>query len=165
MSDDLARLVLLRRVEEFLYREARLLDERRFEDWLDLFAEDGVYWVPLEPGQESPLDTASIIYEDRRMLEVRLTRLRHPKNYADTPPARTRHLVNNVMLDGADDATGELNVGSALLMVEYRDDTQRVFGAGVQHRLRPDGEGFRIASKRVDLVNCDAGHGFMSIPF
>ena len=165
MSDDIARLALLRRIEECLYGEARLLDERRFEEWLDLFTDDGVYWVPLEPGQESPIDTASIIYEDRRMLEVRVKRLRHPKNYADTPPAHTRHLVNNVMLDRVDDATGEFHVSSALLMVEYRDDVQRVFGGGVEHRLRPEGGGFRIAAKRVDLVNCDAGHGFMSIPF
>ena len=162
MSDDLVRLALLRRVEEFLYREAWLLDERRFEDWLALFADDGVYWVPSQPGQESPVETASIIYEDRGMLDVRIRRLRHPKNYADTPPARTRHLVNNVMLDGAG---GELDVSSALLMVEYRDDAQRVFGGGVRHRLRPEGDDFRIVSKRVELVNCDAAHGFMSIPF
>ena len=165
MTDDLARIALLRRIEQFLFLEARLLDERRFEDWLDLFAADGEYWVPLQPGQESPLDTASIIYEDRQMLEVRVKRLRHPKNFADTPPARTRHLVNNVMLDQGDGTNGELQVCSGLMMLEYRDDVQRVFGGGVQHRLRPDGDGFKIVQKRVELVNCDAAHGFISIPF
>lgn len=165
MSDDLERLLLVREIEEFLFHEARLLDDRRFEDWMDLFTEDAVYWVPSQEGQDNPVDTASIFHDNRQLMEVRIRRLRHPANYAQRPPSRTRHLVTNVVLDGVDDATGELHVTSNLLMAEYRDDDQRVYAAGVRYRLRRADGALRIAWKRVDLINCDAAHGFMSIPF
>jgi len=160
-ADVLARLVLVREVEEFLYREAALLDERRFDDWLALFADDGIYWVPSRPDQDNALDTVSIVYENRQMLEVRVRRLAHPRIYAQMPPSRTRHAVANVAVEPGE----EIAVRSALIMVEYRADEQRVFAADVRHRLCRAGTGFLIAEKRVDLVNCDAAHGFMSIPF
>lgn len=163
MADDLARLLLAREIEEFLFHEARLLDERRFEEWMALFTEDGVYWVPAEEGQDNPVDTVSIFYDTRQLMEVRIRRLRHPANYAQRPPSRTRHLVTNIVVESV--AGAEIEAASNLMMAEYRDDDQRVFAASVRHRLRREPVGIRIAMKRVDLVNCDAAHGPMSIPF
>jgi ethylbenzene dioxygenase subunit beta len=158
-------LVLIREIEEFLFHEARLLDDRQFEDWAALFADDGVYWVPMREGQESPLVEHSIFYDDRALLDVRVRRLQHPETYAQQPASRTRHLVGNVVLDReADAAAGETHVRSSLVMFEYRQDIQRVFGAETRHRLRRVDDGFRIILKRVDLVNCDAVHEFMSVP-
>lgn len=163
MATPIERLLLVREVEEFLFLEARLLDERRFDDWMALFTDDGVYWVPASPGQQSPFDELSIYYEDRTLMDVRIRRLQNPETHAQIPPSRTRHLVANVVVaDAGDDG---LEARSKLVMFEYRDDRQIVFAADCRHMLRRHGDGFKIASKRVDLVNCDAAHGIMSVPF
>ena len=139
--------------EQFLYHEARLLDTQRYEDWLALFTEDATYWVPLEQGQKDPHETSSIIHDDRTLLELRVRQLRHPRAHARQPLARTVHQVSNVMVLGA--PNGELQVASALTLVEFRNEKQRLYGALVEHRLRASGDTFRIAHKRVDLVNSE----------
>jgi len=88
---------LLAAVEAFLYREARLLDEGEFEAWRQLFAEDGLYWIPGEPGQSDPATTVSILREDKAMLEMRVRRLGHPRAFALEPRPRTVHSLGNVM--------------------------------------------------------------------
>ena len=80
-------------IEAFLIHEARLLDERRFQDWLGLFTDDGWYWVPIEPDQDNPYDTVSLIYDDRRLLETRVRRLAHPGTHAQTPASRTSRII------------------------------------------------------------------------
>ncbi len=156
-------LILIRAVEEFLFFEARLLDGREFQAWAELFADDGIYWVPMREGQEDPLTEHSIFYDDKDLLDVRVRRLLHPDTLAQIPASRTRHVVGNVVLDETDG--DEIHARSNLVMFEYRRDEQRVFGAEVQHRLRRVEDGFEIVLKRVDLVNCEAVHGYMSVPF
>lgn len=156
-------LILIRAVEEFLFFEARLLDGREFQAWAELFADDGIYWVPMREGQEDPLTEHSIFYDDKDLLDVRVRRLLHPDTLAQIPASRTRHVVGNVVLDETDG--DEIHARSNLVMFEYRRDEQRVFGAEVQHRLRCVEDGFEIVLKRVDLVNCEAVHGYMSVPF
>ena len=128
--------------EEFLIHEARLLDERRFREWMELFAEDGTDWVPAVPDQASPLDQASLFYDDRELMKTRVERLEHSRIHVQTPPSRTAHLVGNVLLEQADEAKGEYVVGSTVIMVEYRDEVQRLFAGRQRHRLRRDGAGF-----------------------
>jgi benzoate/toluate 1,2-dioxygenase beta subunit len=149
-------------IEQFLIHEARLLDERRFREWMELFAEDGTYWVPAVPDQESPLDQASLFYDDRDLMRTRVERLEHPRIHVQTPPSRTAHLVGNVLIERVDGA--EILVGSTVIMVEYRDDAQRVFAGRQHHRLRREGAGFRIVQKRVDLINCDGAFEAMAVP-
>jgi len=155
----------IRAVEEFLFGEARLLDEARYGDWLELFTEDGWYWVPIEPGQRNPHETVSIIYDDRKLLETRVRRLLNPAIHAQTPPSRTSRLVGNVVIETPDDGAGRLVVSSRLQMVEFRRDRQRLFAAAVRHFLVPRGDTFRIAGKRVELVNCDGMHDGIVVPF
>jgi 3-phenylpropionate/cinnamic acid dioxygenase small subunit len=150
--------------EAFLFAEARLLDERRFRDWMALFAEDGAYWVPAVANQESPFDQVSLFYDDRDLMKTRVDRLEHPRIHIQTPPSRTAHLIGNVILDEADDARGEYAVSSTVIMVEYRDDHQRVFAGRQIHRLRRTADGFRIVQKRVNLVNCDSAFEAMAVP-
>lgn len=164
-ATDVGALLLLREIEEFLFREARLLDERRFEDWLELFAEDGLYWVPAAPDQQSPLDALSLFYEDKSLLDVRIRQIRHPRYYAQAPATRTRHVIGNVELEDSEGAGDEICVRAGFVMLEYRDDHRRVFGGQTRHRLRRTAAGLRIAFKRVDIVDCDATHAFMSVPF
>jgi 3-phenylpropionate/cinnamic acid dioxygenase small subunit len=150
--------------EQFLIHEARLLDERRFRDWMELFTEDGTYWVPAVPDQESPFDQASLFYDDRDLMRTRVERLEHPRIHVQTPPSRTAHLIGNTLIEQVDEAKGEYVVGSTVIMVEYRDDQQRVFAGRQHHRLRRDGAGFRIVQKRVDLINCDSAFEAMAVP-
>jgi 3-phenylpropionate/cinnamic acid dioxygenase small subunit len=151
-------------VEAFLVHEARLLDERRFREWMELFADDGTYWVPAVPNQESPLDQASLFYDDRDLMRTRIERLEHPRIHVQTPPSRTAHLVGNMLIEAADEANGECIVGSTVIMVEYREEQQRIFAGRQQHRLRRDGGSWHIVRKRVDLINCDSAFEAMAVP-
>jgi benzoate/toluate 1,2-dioxygenase subunit beta len=140
-------------VEQFLYHEAWLLDMQRYEDWLELFTDDATYWLPLERGQKDPLETSSLIYDDRTLLEVRVKQARHPRAHARLPLARTVHQVGNVIV--AQDKDGEVRVESTLQLIEFRNEKQRLWGALVEHRLRRSGDSFKIAHKRVELVNSE----------
>jgi 3-phenylpropionate/cinnamic acid dioxygenase small subunit len=139
--------------EQFLFHEARLLDTQRFEEWLGLFTEDATYWVPLEQGQKDPFETSSIIHDDRTLLELRVKQIRHPRAHARQPLARTVHQIGNVSI--LSDTPSEVRVASALTVVEFRSEKQRVYGALVEHRLRRKADTFEIAHKRVDLVNSE----------
>jgi benzoate/toluate 1,2-dioxygenase beta subunit len=140
-------------VEQFLYHEARLLDTGQLEAWLELFTDDATYWLPLEREQKDPVETSSLIHDDRTLLELRVKQARHPRAHARQPLARTVHQVSNIMVTG--EANGETVVHSTLQLIEFRNEKQRLYGALVEHRLRRSGEGFRIAHKRVDLVNSE----------
>jgi len=155
--------VLARELEQFLFHEAALLDEGKFEDWLALFSEDGRYWVPGQPCAVDPDESISIVDEDRALLAVRIDRLRQPRSYAFDPPPRTVHVVANVQSWHAPD--GAHLVRSKLLMAEYRNTTRRYFAATVSHRLVRDAGALRIAFKRVDLIDCDGTHEFMTVAF
>lgn len=141
-------------VAELLFHEASLLDRGRFDEWLELYTDDATYWIPLQADQSDPLTTSSIVYDDRRLMEARVRQFQHPRAHARVPAPRTVHQVGNVRVlevDGRD-----TRVGSTLVLVEYRRERQRVWGAVVEHRLRRTAHGLRIAAKRVDLVNSEA---------
>jgi 3-phenylpropionate/cinnamic acid dioxygenase small subunit len=157
-------LETLRSIEEFLIHECDLLDRRKFEEWNALYAPDAVYWVPSQPDQEDALNTVSIFYDDAHGRDVRIRRLRHPRNLVEEEaPTRTLRTVQNVRARRI--AAAEYEAASQLLVLEYRGGTQRIWGARCTHRLHGSGAGFRIAFKRVDLLNCDAVLPMMSVPF
>jgi 3-phenylpropionate/cinnamic acid dioxygenase small subunit len=134
--------------EQFLYHEAQLLDTQRYEDWLALFTEDASYWVPLEQNQQDPEQTSSLIYDDRTLLELRVKQMRHPRAHARAPLPRTVHQVGNIVVR-------DLTVTSNLLVVEFRSEKQRTWAGLVEHRLVRNAGSFRIARKRIDLVNSE----------
>ena len=109
--------------------------------------------MPLEREQKDPLETSSIIHDDRTLLELRVKQARHPRAHARLPLARTVHQVGNVMV--VSESGAETTVSSTLQVVEFRNEKQRLHGALVEHRLRKDGAGFKIAHKRIDLVNSE----------
>ena len=109
--------------------------------------------MPLEKGQKDPVETSSIIHDDRTLLELRVKQSRHPRAHARQPLARTVHQVGNVMVLAEEN--GEVRVASTLTLVEFRAEKQRVWGALVEHRLRRAGDTYRIAHKRVELVNSE----------
>ena len=137
-----------------LYLEARLLDQGRLDEWLGLYTSDATYWIPLEAGQSDPLEVSSILYDDITLLKVRVKQYADVRAHARRPAARTVHQVGNVMVSHSADQV--LGVTSTLVVVEYRLERQRIWGASVQHGLRRTPEGLRICSKRVDLVNSES---------
>ena len=142
-----------------------MLDDRRFEEWRDLFTDDGRYWVPLKPGQESPDAECSLFYDDRGIMQTRFERLRHPNIHSQNPPHRTCHVIGNMVIEDVDVARGEVTVKSNMIMTDYRVHVQRVFSGRVLHRLRRIGAGYKIALKRVDLINCDDVLELVAVPF
>lgn len=157
--------------EDFLIHEARLLDDGLFDDWLALFTPEAHYWVPSEPNQGSPLDTLSLMYDDRRLLETRVRRLASPRIYSQEPRSRTSRIVTNVTVEDASkhdtyEAAGDGTlIRSKFSMVEFRREEQRLFVGTYFHRLVQTDAGIRIAFKRINLINCDAALDGLVIPF
>src|SRR6202045_2624258 len=143
----------LEHCEQFLLHEARLLDDGKFDDWLALFTPEAWYWVPSEPDQADPVETVSLIYDDRRLLETRVRRLASPRMYSQEPRSRTSRIVANVTIEETDSKS--CTVRSKFSMIEYRREQQRIFGGTAFHRLVRSDDRIMIAWKRVDLVNCD----------
>lgn len=150
-------------VEAFLAHEAELLDEARYEDWLGLFTAEAWYWVPSQLGQSDPFETVSLMYDDRRLLETRVRRLVEGVMHAQTPrSAAMRQVTNSAFVERQGSAA---LVRSKFVMVESRRNLQRVFAGTYLHRLVRDGAALRIASKRVNLVNCEAELEGLVVPF
>jgi ethylbenzene dioxygenase subunit beta len=145
-------------LEAFVLHEARLLDERRFAEWLALFAEDGIYWVPTLPGQKSPQEALSLFYEPKALLAMRVARLERPDMHVQTPVSRTVHHVSAI-------EAGGLDVRSALVLAEWRAGESRWFAGRVLHRLRREADGLRIVLKRVDLIDSEAPQRAIAVPF
>ena len=145
----------LRKLEQFLYHEARLLDEKRWDEWQALFIEDGEYWVPATRGQPDPINHVSIMYEKSLLRAVRLKRYRHPNAMSLQPVPYSVHTISNVMLDSFDEESDVCVLNSRFIMLEHRRDTTNTYGGAVTHTLEADGDSFKIRMKKVDLVNCD----------
>jgi 3-phenylpropionate/cinnamic acid dioxygenase small subunit len=143
----------LREVEQFLFRQADLLDERRWGDFIELFADDGLYWMPASPEQTTGEGVPSIFYEDRNLMTVRMKRVTHPHAWSQSPMWGTSHLVSNVAIEKEDPRTGEITVRSRFHMMEFRRDVSRHFAGTYRHRLAKTKDGYRIKLQRVDMVN------------
>lgn len=150
--------------EIFLIHEARLLDERKFEDWMELFTKEGIYWVPSTTGKPDPYNEASLFFDDRELMKTRIERLRHPRIHIQTPPSRTNHMVSNVIVEEAEQDKETYLISSSMLMGEYRLDVQRFFMGRQFHRLTRKGNSFQISLKRVNLINCDTAFEAMAVP-
>lgn len=144
-------------VEEFLYREALCLDERRFRDWLSLFSEDTRYEMPVrvtrEKDAEWELSPRSRIFDDtRETLEIRVRRLETDFAWAEQPPSRTRHFVTNVLVDPGE-REGEVLARSNVLVYRSRGDHAEWDLLSAQRRdtLRRAGDSWLIAHRWVAL--------------
>lgn len=141
---------------EFVYREARLLDEKRFDEWFALLTDDVRYWMPLSRGQPDGELHTSLFYEDRLLLQVRIERLRHPHAFSQQQPSYCQHILQQPQLEAAGAAAGELLVRTPFLYVETQLDHQLILAAVAYHRLIETENGLRLRHKKIDLLNCDA---------
>jgi 3-phenylpropionate/cinnamic acid dioxygenase small subunit len=149
-----AAAFLQQQVEQFLFHQSELLDGKHWGGFIDLFAQDGVYWMPVMPEQTEWLDSPSIFAEDKPMMEIRMGRVTHPNAWSQAPQWGTSHLVGNVVIESA--SAEELRVRSRFQMVELRRDTLRHFAGTYRHTLKRQGNDFKIALQRVDLLNGQA---------
>ena len=139
---------------DFVYREARLIDERRFEEWFDLFAEDGRYWLPMRRDQTDPLAEQSITYEDKPLLlKARVLRLAGGKAYSDRPPVLCQHVLQAPAVEDLDHDANRYRTRTPFFYAEFRQGEQAVLAGTARHLLRLDGGALRIVEKRVDLLN------------
>lgn len=138
-------------VEAFLYREALLLDEHQYDAWLSLWTEDAIYWVPAGLDDYDPTKRVSIIYDDIGRLRDRIDRLKSGAAWSQDPKSRLRHSITNILVESV--AGDEVTVRSTLVLGELRQGTQTVYFAGQTHRLRRVGDGFRMACKKIVLLN------------
>jgi 3-phenylpropionate/cinnamic acid dioxygenase small subunit len=145
----------LRAVTEFLYREARLADEARYAEWLALWTDDGVYWVPAttDPGAD-PQKHLSHVYDNRARLETRVKLLQTGHRYSQEPASHMRRLIGNVEARAGEggEVIAESNFLLAELAVQARHELHWWAGR-TTHRLRPVGGELRMAAKTVVLVN------------
>lgn len=147
----------------FVLDEAVLLDELRLTQWLQLFAPDGHYWMPLARGQTDPQLQASLMYEDKLLLQVRVDRLAGARTFSQQPVSRCHHLLQQPRVLARNDAAGEYTCRTSFHYVETRVDTQTLFAGWATHTLVQQGQALRIKLKRVDLVNCDAAFGSIQL--
>ncbi len=140
----------------FVYREARLLDERRFDEWYELFTEDAFYWVPLTPGQTDPLSETSLAYEDRLLLKLRIERLKSPRAFSQHPESRCHHVLQAPEEEQSGPLRNEHFVRTQYIYTETRGDEQQMVACTAFHTLTTDGDTIKIRLKRVNILNCDA---------
>jgi 3-phenylpropionate/cinnamic acid dioxygenase small subunit len=136
----------------FVVREARLLDEKRFDEWYDLFADGGHYWVPAAPGQADPHLHNSLAYEDRFLLKLRIERLKSPQAFSQQPPSRCHHVLQAPEVESLQ----ELKLRTSFIYTETRGDESQRYAATAWHTLALEKDGLKIKLKRVDILNCDA---------
>ena len=154
MKRDNAMGLTRERAETFLYREALLADEHRFDEWLALWDEtDVTYWIPSNNDDLDPKRQISIAYDDRARLEERLTRLKSRGAHSQQPRSRLRRMVSNISIESDDGALARVEANFMLL--ELRSGMQDVFGGRLVYSLRYDAAGIRMLAKKVVLVNND----------
>jgi 3-phenylpropionate/cinnamic acid dioxygenase small subunit len=145
---------LLREVEQFLFRQSELLDGKFWQDYIDLFADDGLYWMPVTPDQTDWEGAPSIFIEDKALMEIRMGRVTHPNAWSQAPMWATSHVVGNVAIESA--RGNEVVTRARFHMMELRRDAIRHFGGTYRHTLVRTRAGLRIKLQRVDLFNGQA---------
>ncbi len=147
-------------VEQFLFRQAELLDTKRWQDYIDLFTPDGIYWMPPEPSHTTWEGMPAIFAEDKNLMTVRVNRVLHPDAWSQRPQWGTNHVVGNVMIE-SEKPNGDVVARSRFHMMELRRDDVRHFAGSYVHHLRRTKNGYRIKLQRVDMTNAQAAYDYV----
>lgn len=156
---------LREQVEDFLFKEAALLDDWRLDEWVDLFTDDGRYVVPTTDLPDGdPLRDLVFIDDDINRLRARAVRLNSRHAHREYPWSRTRRFISNVRVEESKE--GELAVSSNVLVYRFRAGEGAPYVGSVHYILRQDGGAFRIAYRRAVLdLEALSWHGAVSIIF
>lgn len=149
--EDLAERDLFRGLLE---REARLLDRLQFREWLQLYADECLYWVPGTPNGGDPRREIAVMFDDRRRLEDRVFRLTTGFAWSQAPSSRTVRMISNVEVFASENPDQRL-VRSNFVIHEFWDDQTRALPGWTGHRFRRIDGAWRISAKQVNLLECD----------
>jgi 3-phenylpropionate/cinnamic acid dioxygenase small subunit len=139
--------------EDLLYREARLLDDRRFQEWLAMLDENATYWIPCNGEGNDPNREISLVFDDRQRLTDRIGRLESGLAHAQNPPSKTKRLVSNVQIENSTENAA--TVLSGFILYELRRGKERIFAGRYEHCLHLISGTWKIASKKIVLTNND----------
>ncbi len=147
-------------LERFLYRQAEILDEKRWDEWLDLFTDDGWYWMPAEADQVQGDGLPNIFWENHELMRMRIGRNTHPRAHSQAPNNRLCHVVSGVLVESVSE-DGDVIVRSRFHCAEYLRYEVRHFVGKYRHYLKNTLDGYRIALQRVDLVNREGPYDYV----
>lgn len=143
--------------EALLFREARLLDDAKFDAWLKLFTSKCLYWIPSIPGGGNPRREVSIVFDDKRRLEDRVFWLQCGFAYAQTPRSRTSRMISNIEIFQCAKQP-EVRIRSNFVIYEFRLGQMKTFAGWYGHRLQQQDGKWKIALKQVNLIDSDQGY-------
>jgi 3-phenylpropionate/cinnamic acid dioxygenase small subunit len=141
---------------DFVFQEARLLDEARYDEWNAMFADDAIYWVPLTPDQPEGLGHTSHLYEDKLLRDLRIERLKSPRAFSQQPRSRSHHLLQLPAIEQFDPAANRYVTRTQFHYTEAQNEEINFFVGTVFHHLREQDGALKITLKRVNLLNSDA---------
>lgn len=144
---------------QFIYEEASLLDECKYQEWLNLFTQDAYYWMPLNSGQTDPILHNSLLYEDKLLLQIRIERLNNQRTFSQQPKSRCHHLLQQPQVVANDSEKNIYIIRTAFHYTETRDDKQEIYVGWFTHHLCQQDNQLKINLKRVDLINSEAPFG------
>ena len=147
-------------VEQFLYKQAELLDTRQWQKWIDLFTDDGVYWMPPDASYKTWEGQPAIFAEDKNLMTVRMNRVLHPDAWSQKPLWGTNHVVSNVVIQKVS-KNGDVQVRSRFHMLELRRDDVRHFAGAYTHHLKKTKSDYKIKLQRVDMTNAQAAYDYV----
>lgn len=149
-------MAALESLVDFVYHEARLLDEKRFDEWYELFTDEARYWMPLTRGQPNGETLTSLFYEDKLLLKVRIERMRHPNAFSQQQPSFCQHVLQAPGLEISDPDANRYVLRTPFMYFETRLDHQLMLAGVTWHHLVALDGVLRIQLKKIELVNCDA---------
>jgi len=139
---------------DLVYQEARLIDEKRFDEWYELFTEDALYWMPLTRDQPIGEAHTSLFYEDKLLLKVRIERLRHPNAFSQQQPSFCQHVLQQpIILESGDE---RCVLRTPFIYAEAQLDQQLILAGTAYHHLQHDAAGWKIRMKKIELLNREA---------
>ena len=147
-------------IEQFLYQQADFLDRKRWQDWIDLFTADGIYWMPPDASYQTWDGQPAIFAEDKNLMTVRKLRVLHPDAWSQRPLWETNHVVANISILKAS-KNGDLEVRSRFHMMELRRDDVRHFAGSYLHKLKKTRNSYAIQVQRVDMANAQAAFDYV----
>ncbi|MBN9097452.1 MAG: aromatic-ring-hydroxylating dioxygenase subunit beta [Pseudonocardia sp.] len=141
----------IRQIEQFLYREARLADEHRYDDWEALWTDDALYWVPAGSDDADPMTRMSVVHDNRNRIATRVKQFNTGRRHSQTPTSRLRRVVSNVEI--IDDAGDDLTVEANFVLVESRERGKEIWAGRYTYRLRMVDGDLKMSYKKVALVD------------
>ncbi len=143
-------------IETFLYREAQLADESRYDEWESLLEDDMIYWVPRGAGEFSPDRDVSLINDNRSRLATRIRQLKTGTRHSQTPVSSMRRLLSNLVVARTGDGEYQVESNFALFEMQVQSlDRMTIWAGRTVHRLRLRDGVLRMSFKKVMLINGD----------